>query len=62
MPEYRHGPYSIAGSKLITCEVCGHQYRSTQCVMCEKTAENGDWVDKVIEEEQKKKNNDTSDT
>ena len=50
MPEYRHGPYSIAGAKLVTCEVCGHQHRSTHCVFCEKTGDNGDWVEKIIEQ------------
>ena len=48
MPEYRHGPYSIAGAKLVTCEICGHQHRSTHCVVCEKTGDNGDWVEEVI--------------
>jgi len=57
--EYRHGPYAIAGAKLVTCEVCGHQYRSTHCVMCEKTGDNGDWIDKVIKEEEQKKKDDT---
>ena len=52
MPEYRHGPYSIAGAKLITCEICGHQHRSTHCVFCEKTGDNGDWVEKVIKKEE----------
>ena len=59
---YPFGPYAIMG-KMVVCEVCGHKYIGSSCVMCEKTGDNGDWVDKVIkEEEQKKKDNDTSDT
>jgi|TARA_R100001129_G_C5133312_1_gene193801 recombinational DNA repair protein RecR len=54
MPEYRHGPYSIAGAKLVTCEVCGHQHRSTHCVFCENSGDNGEWVNKIIDDQEKK--------
>jgi hypothetical protein len=51
MPEYRHGPYSIAGAKLVTCEICGHQHRSTHCVFCEKTGDNGNWIEEVLKKQ-----------
>ena len=38
----------------MTCEVCGHQHRSTYCIVCEQSGDNGDWVDKIIEEQEKK--------
>ena len=56
---YTFGPYPVIG-RTITCDICGHKYIGSSCVMCEKAVENGDWVNKVIEEEeQKKKDNDT---
>jgi len=54
---YPFGPYPIIG-KMVVCEVCGHKYIGSSCVMCEKTGDNGDWVEKVIEEEKKKKEDD----
>ena len=51
--EYNHGPYAIAGAKLVTCEICGHQHRSTYCVVCEQTGDNGDWIEKIIEKDDK---------
>ena len=50
MPEYRHGPYSIAGAKLVTCEVCGHHIEDDRCEYCRNTGNNGAWIDKVIEQ------------
>ena len=58
---YPFGPYPVIG-KMVVCEVCGHKYIAPSCVMCETAAENGDWVDHVIEQQEKKKDNDTSDT
>ena len=58
---YPFGPYPIIG-KMVVCEVCGHKYIGSRCVMCETAAENGDWVDHVIEQQEKKKDNDTADT
>ena len=55
------GPCPVIG-KMVVCEVCGHKYIAPSCVVCEKAAENGDWVDHVIEQQEKKKDNDTSDT
>ena len=51
---YVHGPYAVMG-RTITCEVCGHQHRSSKCVVCEQTGDNGDWVDHIIEKEKKEK-------
>ena len=51
MPKYRHGPYSIAGAKLVRCEICGHQHRSTHCVFCEKTGDNGNWIEEVLKKQ-----------
>tara|TARA_B100001250_G_scaffold324048_1_gene287578 strand:+ start:58 stop:252 length:195 start_codon:yes stop_codon:yes gene_type:complete len=53
--KYVHGPFATVG-RVVTCEVCGHQHAHHTCVVCETAAENGDWVDKVIEEEEQKKN------
>lgn len=58
---YPFGPYPVIG-KMVVCEVCGHKYIAPSCVMCEKTGDNGDWVNHVIEQQEKKKDNDTSDT
>ena len=54
MPEYRHGPYSIAVAKLVTFEVCGHQHRHTHCIFCENSGDNGEWVNKIIDDQEKK--------
>ena len=54
--KYVHGPFAVPG-RVITCEVCGHQHRSTYCVVCETTGDNGDWVDEVT-----KNKDDTRDT
>ena len=55
---YTFGPYPVVG-RTITCEVCGHKYIGSSCVMCEKAAENGDWVDHVIKEKEKNESGDT---
>ncbi len=56
---YVHGPYAVMGTT-ITCEVCGHQHRSSKCVVCEQTGDNGNWVDHIIEEQEKKEKDDKS--
>ena len=58
--KYVHGPFATVG-RVITCEVCGHQYKHHTCVVCAQAAENGDWGEKVIEEEKKKEHDKKSD-
>ena len=53
--KYVHGPFAVPG-RVITWEVCGHQHKSSHCVVCEHNGENGDWIDHVIKEEKKEKN------
>ena len=33
-----------------TCEVCGHHIEDDRCEYCRATGENGDWINKVIEQ------------
>ena len=33
-----------------TCEVCGHHIEDDRCDYCRNTGENGDWINKVIEQ------------
>ena len=35
-----------------TCEVCGSYIEDDRCGVCENTGDNGDWVEKVIEEDE----------
>jgi len=49
-----HGPFAVPG-RVITCEVCGHQHKSSHCVVCEHNGDNGDWIDHVIKKEKKEK-------
>ena len=53
---YPFGPYAIVG-RVVTCEICGHQYIGSGCVFCEKThthQESVDWTDEVIKQKEKK--------
>ena len=33
-----------------TCEICGHHIEDDRCDYCRNTGENGDWINKVIEQ------------
>jgi RNA polymerase subunit RPABC4/transcription elongation factor Spt4 len=35
-----------------TCEVCGSYIEDDVCKVCEHTGYNGDWIEKVIEEDE----------
>ncbi len=36
-----------------TCDVCGHHIEDDKCEYCEKTGDNGDWVEEVIKDKDK---------
>ena len=53
---YPFGPYAIVG-RVVTCEICGHQYIGSGCVFCEKThthQESVAWTDEIIKQQEKK--------
>ena len=35
-----------------TCDVCGHHIEDDRCEVCEHTGDNGNWIEKVIEEDE----------